>query len=223
MKTRLPFFALIFFSAAILAYAAARFMIGGKPAARIRIYSNGTAVGDETRTFLIQNANNLQKIPTDMLQLFPDVEHVSLRDNQNGVIDAWIKYKKIVGVWQNRDAFYPLLENGAHIPTAFGARPNNGPMFRGALPKDITEIIRVISAHPDVARRLDYLEYIEGRRWNLKLANGATIMLPEQNIQSAMDRMKTLGILDRSFDTLDLRDAKRPLVIPGQKSGAGKN
>ena len=223
MRTRLPFFTLLFFTSAILIYAAVRFLAGGGQADKIRIYSNmGSASGD-IHAFLAQNAGKLQQIPSLAVQMFPNIEHISVRDNQNGTIDIGIKYKKIVGIWQNEDKFYPLLENGAHLPAPFLEKPKQGLVFRGALPNDITQIIGLISDNPDIGRRIDYMEYVDGRRWNIRLLNGATIMMPERNMPRAMAKIRTLGILDRPFDMLDLRDDRRALVIPRRQSGDGKN
>jgi len=58
------------------------------------------------------------------------------------------------------------------------------------------------------------LEYVEGRRWNIKLSGGGIIMLPENNVQGAVDQIKALGILNKSFNILDLR-GQRPLASGG--------
>ncbi|MDR2268906.1 MAG: cell division protein FtsQ/DivIB [Rickettsiales bacterium] len=210
MGNRPSFFIYLFFTSAILAYAAVRFASDDTPAKKIRIYSDTTPIDGAIRDFTAQNSP--QEIAAQILETFPNIENASIKNNRNGIIDVRLKHKKIVGIWQNGNIFYPLLENGTHIKVPFKERPKKGLVFRGPVPNDISEIIRLVSSNPDVAKKTDYLEYVENRRWNIKLGGGATIMLPERAPSKAFDRIKSLGIMNKSFNALDLRDEKRALV-----------
>ncbi|MDR3208501.1 MAG: cell division protein FtsQ/DivIB [Rickettsiales bacterium] len=212
MKGKLPLFVCAFAAGAIMVYAAVRFAIGDVPPNKIIVYSNIGKIGDDVRQFLSKNAKTPGKIPAELAERFPNIEHISVRNNQNGTADVRIKYKKVVGVWENDGVFYPLLENGAHISAAFPKKPEQGIVFRGALPNGVGEIIRILSGAPELAKRIRYLEYAEGRRWNIVLAGGALVMLPERNEADAIRRITGSGILGKSFSTLDLRDAGRALV-----------
>jgi len=63
---------------------------------------------------------------------------------------------------------------------------------------------------------LDYLEWIENRRWNLHTTGGITIMLPEQNPVDAIGQLVSLNnnhnILSRKINLIDMRDSARILV-----------
>ena len=63
---------------------------------------------------------------------------------------------------------------------------------------------------------LDYLEWVEGRRWNLHTNGGITVMLPEKNPTDAIGSLIVLNnnhkILSKKIKVLDLRDSSRILV-----------
>jgi hypothetical protein len=212
MNGKLPLLIYAAAACAILLYAAARFVIGDAPPARIAVYSDTGKIGADVRQFLVKNAKTPAKIPAGLLGRFPGIEHVSVKNNRNGAAEVRIKYKKVVGVWESGGAFYPLLENGEHIGAAFPERPARGIVFRGALPAGVGEIVGILAGEPELVKKIRYLEYVEGRRWNIILVGGATVMLPERNVGDAVRRIRTAGVLGKTFATLDLRVAGRALV-----------
>jgi cell division septal protein FtsQ len=212
MKGGLSFLICAFFAGAILIYAAARFVVSDVPPQRLAIYSDTGKIDEEVRLFLEKNAKTPGKIPEELPVRFPNIEHVSIKNHQNGTAEVRIKYKKIVGVWERDGAYYPLLENGTHINAALPKRPGRGIVFRGVLPDNVGDIILILSGYPDLVKKTDYMEHVEGRRWNITLNGGAVVMLPELNAAAAVGRMKKTGILGKSFRVLDLRDPHRVLV-----------
>ena len=63
---------------------------------------------------------------------------------------------------------------------------------------------------------IDYIEWIEDRRWNIHTTGGITIKLPEENFSHAIAELITLNknqnILDRDIHVIDMRDSARILV-----------
>ena len=86
-------------------------------------------------------------------------------------------------------------------------------VFRGNVPNDITEITN--TAH-NLVEKLDYLEYIEDRRWNLYTTDGITVMLPEKDPSAAIASLMILDknhkILSKDINVIDMRDDARILV-----------
>ncbi|MDR1071603.1 MAG: cell division protein FtsQ/DivIB [Rickettsiales bacterium] len=212
MRTGLPLLIYAAASGAILLYAAARFVVGGAPPTRVVVYSDTGRIGGDVRRFLSKNAKTPAKIPSGLLERFPGIGNVSVRNNLNGAVEVRIKYKRVAGVWESGGSFYPLLENGEHIGAAFPERPARGIVFRGALPAGVGEIVRILSGEPELVRHIRYLEYVEGRRWNIILNGGALVMLPERDVGDAVRRIRGAGVLGKTFATMDLRVAGRALV-----------
>jgi cell division septal protein FtsQ len=212
MRNKLAPYAYSFITAAILLYAAIRLAIGGSAPTRLEIRSDAKTADRGLAEFIAENGESLRKLPAEIKENFPGIEHASVRDRQNGTLAVKIRHKKIIGIWTDGTAFYPLSESGAPIMTPFASKPAAGLVFRGAVPATAASMARIVSANPELAGKAGYLEYIENRRWNIRLANGALVMLPEDNPENAVARIKTSGILKKTFATLDLRDPRRMLV-----------
>ncbi len=92
-------------------------------------------------------------------------------------------------------------------------RDENTVLFHGELPADISEITEV--AHNLIAY-LDYMEWIENRRWNMVTKGGITILLPEENPSAAISSLLVLeknhNILSKDIRVIDMRDDARILV-----------
>ena len=212
MRDRIPFFFYAAITAMILIYAATRFLTTDVQIKGIRVYSdNGKAPSGIARV-IAGNIRSLRKIPGEIAMRFPEIEHVSVRNNHTGTLEIRIRHKKSVGVLKSGDAFYPLLKNGVPVDKALAQRPERGVVFQGPLPNDISEIIRIVEGDAALHGQTDYVEYIEGRRWNIRLFGGAVIMMPEIDAPLAAVKIKQFGILDKSFSVLDMRDPRRTLV-----------
>lgn len=81
------------------------------------------------------------------------------------------------------------------------------------VPDEIGEITK--AAH-NLIGDLDYLEWIDGRRWNLVTLGGITIMLPENDPITAIGNVVMLdkkhNILSKDIKVIDMRDNTRILV-----------
>ena len=86
-------------------------------------------------------------------------------------------------------------------------------MFRGPLPNDISDITK---AATNLIGTLDYMEWIDNRRWNMVTVDGITVMLPEDDPTAAIASLVVLndkhGILSKNIKTIDMRDNARILV-----------
>lgn len=143
----------------------------------------------------------------------PDVKTSAVRRLPNGNLAIRVNLHKAVALWTDGENFYPLSADGTIVKRLIDERPENTVVFRGNLPDDIAEIAKV--AH-NLTPHLDYLEWIENRRWNIHTLGGTTILLPEQDpvasISALMIMDKNHHILSKRIDVLDMRDSARILV-----------
>ncbi len=77
-------------------------------------------------------------------------------------------------------------------------------------PELLELLIRDISiAFPNLIKTLDEVEFIEKRRWNLKLDNKILIKLPDENIQQSLKNLKQLfeeqEVMQSNIIEIDLR------------------
>lgn len=99
-------------------------------------------------------------------------------------------------------------------------------------PAHVNELVRLITAEPALADMLDSASRVGMRRWDLRLKNGITIRLPENNVELALSRLvrsaREDGLLDKAVSVIDLRLPEKLTVTPrasatAQSSAAKKN
>lgn len=155
---------------------------------------------------------NLDAINT-RIGAVPGVKQSAVRRKPDGNLSVRVKLYRAVALWTDGQSFYPLSADGTIVQRPTDSRANGTVLFRGPLPNDISDITKV--AH-NMIGDVDYLEWIEGRRWNLITTNGITVMLPERNPGDAIGSLMVLNknhqILSRDITVIDMRDAARILV-----------
>jgi cell division protein FtsQ len=192
---------------AVLLYAAVRFAIGSAPPSRASIISDAVVPRD-LAAFISRHAGEPEALVA-AAGAFPSIESASAMNRQDGSILVRLSFKKIIASWTDGKNFYPLSESGP-IMMPLPGRPK-GLLFAGRVPPDVADVIAAVNSHGELARMTNYVAH-NGRRWDIFLSNGASILLPEENIATAIDEIRSLGILNKSFQSLDLRDPKRTLV-----------
>ncbi|NIY77367.1 FtsQ-type POTRA domain-containing protein [Thalassospira sp. HF15] len=83
-------------------------------------------------------------------------------------------------------------------------------------PKAAAEMLTTLQGIPHLYDQITGAQRIGHRRWNIQLANGMFIRLPEENMDKAWQRLELLdrdhGILDRDVLIVDLRLPDRTFV-----------
>lgn len=143
----------------------------------------------------------------------PGVKNAATRRLPNGDLIIKTQQHKAVAMWSDGLFFYPLSADGTKIDTPFDRPDKNTIVFRGDLPDDLTDIINSVSA---LSEHIDYMTFVESRRWNIYTRGGITIYLPEDNPATAINKIGVLNqthkILSRDLKTIDMRDNARILV-----------
>ena len=143
----------------------------------------------------------------------PGVKDAAIRRLPNGNISVRTSMHKMVALWTDGENYFPLSSDGTIINTPTNVRNIAHVVFRGPLPKNISKITR--AAH-NLIGNLDYLEWIEDRRWNIYTTGGVTILLPETNPESAINTLMALNskhnLLAKNIKIIDMRDDARILI-----------
>lgn len=109
--------------------------------------------------------------------------------------------------------YYQLSADGKDIKNPSATRGAGTVLFRGRVPNEIGEITK---AAANLVGDLDYLEWIDNRRWNLVTLGGITVMLPETDPIAAIGNLvvlnKKYNILSKDIKVIDMRDNARILV-----------
>jgi cell division septal protein FtsQ len=163
-------------------------------------------------TKYIDLADALSRVASD-----PDIANAAVRRMPNGEIRVRAKMRKVVAAWTDGEKYYPLDNTGAPINRPSDTRPENILVFSGQVPDNIAQVSAALKRTPNLFYRIDRMEFIENRRWDMFLLNGIRIMLPEGDFAAAAKTIEKLNkqnmILDRKIKQLDMRDTTRPLVV----------
>lgn len=170
--------------------------------------SAAAAIAPGTHTYSV-NLNQIQHRISDV----PGVKQVAVRRLPNGNLSVNVKTHKTFASWTDGQFYYPISDDGTIINKPSNERNNNSITFRGNIPSDIKTITK---AATNLIDKIDYIEQIEERRWNLQTKNGILVMLPENAPEDAIGKLlvlqKKYKILTKDLTTIDMRDDARILI-----------
>ncbi len=143
----------------------------------------------------------------------PGVKESAVRRKPDGNLSVKVELYKAVALWTDGENYFPLSADGTIVNQPKETRDEGTVVFRGSVPNDIKEITK--AAH-NLLGDLDYMEWIEGRRWNLHTTGGITVLLPEKDPAAAIGSLIVLNnnhhILSKKLTIIDMRDSSRILV-----------
>lgn len=155
---------------------------------------------------------NLELINERLLNT-PGVRESAVRRMPNGNLSVRVHLYRAVAGWTDGTYYYPLSADGTVVNSPAEEQKPGVVMFRGPVPNDISDITK---AATNLIGELDYMEWIDDRRWNIVTTGGITVMLPENDPVAAIASLVVLdkkhNILSKNLKTIDMRDSARILV-----------
>lgn len=148
-----------------------------------------------------------------------------------GTLYVRIVEREPVALWQNEGRIALVDDKGTVMRDIDSAPYMHLPLIVGnEAPQHVSELMEVLAAAPELARRFSAAIYVGERRWNIRLTGGIEIKLPENEAAQAWKRLAQLQsdqhLLDREVRVIDLRLPERlfikivPPEMPGKVSGA---
>lgn len=124
-----------------------------------------------------------------------------------------------LAVWQIGGRAVVIDGDGKPIPEADAGRFPELPLVVGdGAATAAGAILPQIASRPRLAQRLDALIRVDGRRWDLRLKDGAIVQLPATGEDAALLALDSLDgrarLLELGFARVDLRDPDAVLVRP---------
>lgn len=126
--------------------------------------------------------------------------------------------RKPLALWQTKDRNHVLIDSdGEQLQNYELGDYLDLPVLVGDdAPKAAAEMLTTLQSIPHLYEKITGAQRIGHRRWNIQLANGMFIRLPEENMAQAWKRLELLdrehGILDRDVLIVDLRLPDRTFV-----------
>lgn len=148
------------------------------------------------------------------------VQHATLERRLPGTLVVQITERHPFALWQNGGKFVLIDRAGQVVAEADPAKDAAAlPLVVGAgAPERAAALLDQLAALPALRARVAAAVRVGERRWNLRLNNGADVLLPEGAEAPAMARLMELhsaqALLDRPVQALDLRLPDRLVVRP---------
>jgi cell division protein FtsQ len=140
-----------------------------------------------------------------VLKLYPDRLQITITERQ--AFALWQENGNVNVIAADGTVLEPVVEDRyLGLPLVVG---------RGA-ERAAKDFIGLIDRHPVIRSALRASILVAERRWNLRLANGLDVRLPETDVEAALDRLAELDrdkkILSRDITAIDLRLPDRVTV-----------
>lgn len=146
------------------------------------------------------------------------VETVNIVIRPGGVMEVNVTEREPVLVWRRTGALELIDATGHRVATLVerAARPDL-PLIAGWRANNaVGEALAILAAAGPLGPRLRGLVRVGERRWDMVLAGGPTIMLPETEPVPALNQVLALDaaqdLLARDLTHVDMRDPRRPTL-----------
>jgi len=151
------------------------------------------------------------------------VQRATVERRLPGTVVVHLVERRPFAVWQTRDKFVLIDRAGQVVaeqdPVKDAAAFATLPLVVGpGAPEFAAALLDQLAAQPSLRARVVAAIRVGERRWNLRLNNGADVLLPEGAEAPAMSRLMELqaaqSLLDRPLQAVDLRLPDRMVVRP---------
>ncbi|MGA3402624.1 MAG: cell division protein FtsQ/DivIB [Acetobacteraceae bacterium] len=172
----------------------------------------GVNKGDPMLGFSLEQAR--QRIET-----LSWIEHATVERRLPDTIVVNIQERRPFAIWQNDGKFVLIDRTGQIVAHQEVASFRGLPLVVGVgAPPSAATLLDALTARPALQQRVVAVVRVGERRWNLRLNNGADVMLPEGHEIVALDRLMQLqqdhDLLDRPLVAIDMRLPDRLVLRP---------
>jgi cell division protein FtsQ len=155
----------------------------------------------------------------ERIMVLPWVEEVIVRRLWPQNVQIIVSPRKANALWQENGTLQLIDPEGKILGPADPEVAKSLPLVIGQnAPNVATKMFEELGKRPNLASHTHAIIRIEERRWNIKLKNGAEILLPEENFANSLDKIENLQaqyrLLDREFARLDVRKPGQLVIRP---------
>jgi cell division protein FtsQ len=153
------------------------------------------------------------------VERLPWVEHATVERRLPGTIVLYIQERRPFAIWQRQGKFLLVDRSGEVVADQDVAQFRSLPLIVGSgAPAAAGPMLDALATRPALQSRVQAVVRIGDRRWNLQLASGTDVMLPEGHEAAALDRLAQLqqdhAVLDRPLSAIDMRLPDRLVLRP---------
>lgn len=128
--------------------------------------------------------------------------------------------RRPMALWQNQGQFALIDEEGKIITREeLGRFAQLIHVVGEDAPLHVGGLLELLDTQPELKKQVKAAVRVGGRRWDLMLAGGIDVRLPESNVPQALARLvdfeRETGVMGREVKVLDLRTPDRVIVRKG--------
>ena len=160
------------------------------------------------------------------LEALPWVKEASIQRRWPDRLEVHLVERRPAALYQHQGRMQLIDSEGVALPEIDLAEFSGLPLLVGAgAEQQAAALLDLLAAHPDLAGRMRAAVWVGGRRWDLHMADGETISLPEGRAAGeALSRFAEIDrdtpLLGRGFVRFDLRSPDKMVVRTGDEPGA---
>jgi cell division protein FtsQ len=204
----------------------------GNGTARLGLRIQNVVIEGRQRTPEVEVANALSARPgmpiltfsvadaRARLEQVPWVQTAIVERRLPDTILVQLTERRPFAVWQHDGRFVLVDRNGDLVTDADVASfaPQLPLIVGTGAPQAAASLMDALASQPDIASRMVAAVRVGGRRWNLRMKNGADVLLPEAAEIPALAKLAELqttnALLDRPLRAIDLRLPDRLMLRP---------
>ncbi len=151
------------------------------------------------------------------LEALPWVHTATVRKELPDTLSVEIEEREAYARWRYHGEEVLISADGAVLADDVPSQFRSLPLVAGHNANEaVREIRAVLEAHPEIDRRTAAAIFVNERRWDLRLVNGATVRLPADDPDRSLVRLASLeaegAILDVGRVVIDMRLPDRTTV-----------
>ena len=162
--------------------------------------------------------SNLEKIPT--------IKRAAVSRAFPNRIAIHLFEREPVAIWQHKGELALVDELGT-VMTDLSLHQYQGlPLMVGKnAPAHVDEMLRLYNMHQELSSHIQSVIRVSDRRWDVRLSEGITVKLPEENYEKAWNKLADMHqreqLLHRHIEAIDMRTSERMYITlaPGHKKG----
>jgi cell division protein FtsQ len=144
------------------------------------------------------------------LLMLPWVADAEVRRHLPDSVSVRLIEKRPFALWRNGTDVLVVERSGAVITKAGSQSLGRLPLLAGAgAPESAAPLIDALAGEKATTARLQLIQRVGERRWDLILSGGVTVRLPEEGWERQLTELERLivekGILERDIEMIDLR------------------
>jgi len=153
----------------------------------------------------------------ERISSLPWIELAAVRKVYPHTLEVHVEERQPFALWQQGSDLAVIEKDGAVIAPFSGGKQVLLPLLIGAgAPAKAPDLLVKLEKYPELANRIKGYVRVGERRWDLKLDNGITVKLPEDDEDQAIAELVKMdhdkGLLSRDIAAVDMRLSDRMVV-----------